>query len=267
MIAMCLIRPEPVYRREAFVSGLKNTGYTLVSSGKPSSKEDLLVIWNRYGGSEVMANTWEQHGGTVLVCENGYIGKDQENRQLYAISAHGHNGSGWWPQGAEDRFAMLGIEPQPWKSNSEGHFLVCGQRGIGTKLMASPNDWHNAAAARIRKLTNKTVRVRLHPGNKPATTTLESDLDKAYACVVWSSSSGVKALVLGYPVFYDAPYWICSDAAMQIKSAGDAAMVDDVARLKALRKMAWAQWTVKEIESGEPFMRFLSAIRGTAVPA
>lgn len=253
-----------MYRREAFLSGLKNTGYKLVSSGKPTSKADLLVIWNRYGGSEAMADTWERHGGTVLVCENGYIGKDQENRQLYAIAAHGHNGSGWWPQGVEDRFTPLGIELQPWKNNPDGHFLVCGQRGIGTRLMASPNDWHNIAAARVRKLTNKPVRVRLHPGNKPAATTLEADLEGASACVVWSSSSGVKALVLGYPVYYDAPYWICSDSAMQIKSAGEAALMDDRMRLKAMQKMAWAQWTVKEIESGEPFMRFLDAIRSGA---
>jgi len=257
MIVMCQIRQEPGYRREAFLRGLKAVGYRLVPTGRPTDKRDLLVIWNRYGGQGVMADTWEREGGTVLVCENGYVGKDDNGRQFYAISANGHNGSGWWPEGTEDRFATLGIEVKPWTVTEEGHYLVCGQRGIGTPLMASPNAWERHMVARIRRVKpDARTLVRLHPGNAPAKTHLEDDLKGAYACVIWSSSSGVKALVNGVPVYYDAPHWICGGGATPASKIGGFALVDDGARMQALRRMAWAQWSVAEIEQGEPFRRF-----------
>jgi hypothetical protein len=201
-----------------------------------------------------------------LVCENGYIGKDSQGRQHYAISGKGHNGSGWWPIGTEDRFEKLGIELRPWISKEGGHVLICGQRGIGTPLMASPPNWHNAAAAAV-KLAKLPAKIRLHPGMKPAATTLEFDLSDAKACAIWSSSSGVKALALGYPVFYAAPFWICEDAAMKLASIAAGPMMDDQRRLEAFRKMAWAQWSVEEIESGTPFIYFLGAIKLAIVRA
>lgn len=265
-IAICQIRQEPQYRRDAFVNGLKAAGYSIVMSGRPHQPTDLLVIWNRYGGNAIMADTWERMGGTVLVCENGYIGQDKEGRQLYAISAHGHNGSGWWNHTGVDRFAKLNIEIRQWQNNQTGHMLVCGQRGIGTKIMASPVNWHNDAAIRLRKLTEKPIKIRLHPGNNAPAVPLDDDLKDSYACVIWSSSSGVKALVKGYPVFYDAPFWICSLAGMRIGDPVDKPNLDNALRVSALINMADAQWTVDEISSGEPFKHFETALNNGRSP-
>jgi len=253
MIAVCLIRDRPEYRREAFVRGLAHTGHKVVASGSPSSKEDLFVIWNRYGGNEVEANRWERLGGTVVVCENGYIGKDERDRQLYAISVHGHNGSGWWPTGDTDRFGALGIDVKPWRTEGE-YILVCGQRGIGSALMASPVLWHEKAATRIQKIDSHPIKLRLHPGRHEAVVPLNTDLSKAHAVAIWSSSSGVKALVEGIPVVYDAPRWIASDSGVPLSDIGKLCR-DDEKRKTALHKMAWAQWTVDEILRGEPFAR------------
>lgn len=251
MIAICTIRLEPHYRREAFVSGLQKAGYRVVERGTPKSKEDLLITWNRYGTTELRADSWESDGGTVLVAENGYIGKDEIGRQLYALSVHGHNGSGWFPVGEEDRFTPLGIEVYPWVDRPEGYALICGQRGIGSRQMASPSNWHY----QIQKYLGQfgPTKVRLHPGNKPATTRLDDDLAGANKCVIWSSSSGVLALTLGVPVMYDAPRWICQQAA--VSSRSDGLIIDDDLRRKALHKMSWGQWRVSELESGEPFIR------------
>lgn len=249
MIALCTIRPQPHYRRDAFECGLRKAGYSLVQSGTPNGPNDIFVTWNRYGANGAMADAWERQGGTVLVCENGYLGRDEQDRQYYAISVHGHNGSGWFPVGPEDRFAKLGIELKPWRANGE-HILVCGQRGIGSREMASPPDWHVKAANRLRKLTDRPVKVRTHPGNNAPATPLEDDLSGAFACSIWSSGSGVKALQQGIPVMFDAPYWICQDAASNEFDTRDDLRKD---RAKAMHKMAWGQRSVAEIESGEPF--------------
>jgi hypothetical protein len=210
-----------------------------------------------------MADTWERAGGTVLVCENGYIGQDDVGRQLYAISVHGHNGSGWFPCGPEDRLAALKLDLKPWQEGD--HILVCGQRGIGTKTMASPDGWHLRAEAAVKRVTQRPVKVRAHPGLKPPTTTIEQDLEHAHACVVWSSACGVTALTMGVPVFYDAPHWVCEETARKGIDAIDRPLADDARRRAAFQKMAHGQWSVAEITSGEPFKRI--AARIDEVPA
>lgn len=261
MFAVCTIRPLPHYRRDAFVTGLQRAGYVVTEKdAKPNDCRDLLVIWNRYGAFEDRANRWEADGGTVLVAENGYMGKDDQGRQYYALAIHGHNGSGWIPMHDDDRFAMLGIKLMPWVDRPQGYDLVCGQRGIGSRLMASPYNWHVQAIKRIPQPTN--VRIRTHPGNLPATTTLESDLAGAQRCIIWSSSSGVKALIAGIPVWYDAPHWICSAGAYPLTGNRGAFMGDnpDEARLYAMTCMANGQYSVDELESGGPFATFRDSV-------
>ena len=85
----------------AFERGLKRLGYTDIREYRcgrnwPKCPDDLLVVWNLMRGpDEDYASKWEQRGGTVIVCENGYL--QQVDKTHYAISTHGHNGSGWFP--------------------------------------------------------------------------------------------------------------------------------------------------------------------------
>jgi hypothetical protein len=258
MIAISHIRKDPCYRSDAFSRGLRACGYHLCATGRPNDKRDLLVIWNRYGSNEAIADQWEQRGGSVIVAENGYIGKDANGIQLYAISVHGHNGAGWFPVGDTDRFSALGIALKPWRKTGE-HVLVCGQRGIGSRTMASPAGWHDRAAMNVSAHLNRVAKIRMHPGRHAPATALEDDLANAWACMIWSSGSGVKSLVEGVPVIYDAPSWIASGAAVRLKDA-DALCTDDAKRLAALQRMSWGQWRIAEIESGEPFARILQNI-------
>lgn len=267
MIAICNIRMQPHYRRDAFTAGLKRVGYSIVTEGKPSGPEDVLVLWNRYQAQASLADSWERAGASVIVCENGYIGTDGHGHQLYAIAVGGHNGSGHVPFGSEDRFSALGVDVHPWVSRPEGYTLVCGQRGVGSKEMASPDGWHLAAQ---RKLAGgRVVKVREHPGKdclkEAASASLEADLAGAHSVAIWSSSAGVKALVAGIPVAFDAPSWICQRAAMRgVETLKHTTITDDVARKAALHDMAHAQWTVAEIQSGEPFARILEDMKVAA---
>lgn len=257
MRAIVKIRQEPVYRRAAFEGGLRRLGYELIHSGNPEGPADLLLQWNRKPQDEGQASAWEAAGGTVIVCENGYIGRDEQGRQLYAISTRGHNGSGWFPKSDEDRFTPLGVDVAPWRTGGV-HVLVCGQRGIGSKTMASPPNWHFNAQRYLTVRTKRPVRIRYHPGNQAPQTPLEKDLEDCWACAIWSSSSGVRALTLGVPVLYEAPHWICSEAAKPLALVENPDRSDS-RRLAALRTMAHGQWRVSEIESGEPFARMRAA--------
>ena len=252
-IAISTIRRDPHYRRQAFDAGLESLGYRLEQAGRPKSKADLLVVWNRQLAEEQQADDWERQGGTVIVCENAYLAPTKWS--MYAISVHGHCGSGWFPVDDEDRFAALGIEPEPWRADG-GHVLVCGQRGIGSKTMASPRDWELKIAQRLKAMGLRVV-VRRHPGRFPTKTTFDEDLRGASLCVIWSSACGVQALVRGVSVAWFAPHWIGSAAAPRGYDGVTRPLRSDTARSAALRHMAHGQWTVEEIESGEPFRRIL----------
>jgi hypothetical protein len=74
---------------------------------------------------------------------------------------------------------------------------------------------------------------------------LLKDLESVDTCHVWSSSTGIIALLEGIIVYHDAPHWIC-----------DLWQAHDVPT--AMHRMAHGQWTVAEIEAGEPFARMQS---------
>jgi hypothetical protein len=142
-----------------------------------------------------------------------------------------------------------------------GHILICGQRGVGSHEMASPFDWHVALHKKLARDFDGLfeIRTRLHPGNFAPRVPLVDDLRYAAACVIWSSACGVRALVEGVPVYYDAPHWVCSDAARQVRVLGRSPIITPAADWEAtgrsLNRMAWGQWSVAEIEQGEPFAR------------
>lgn len=261
MKAWCQIRPQPHYRRDAFVAGLTAAGFE-VSFGTPAGVRpgDVLLLWNRYGPWHDMACHFEAAGGTVLVAENGYIGADANGLQHYALAIGGHNGSGRWIIGSPVRLRDLGLQVQPWQDNPDGHVLVCGQRGIGSPSMASPAAWHDDVARRLRQVTRRKVVIRYHPemrGAPQAQPTLAEQLHGAWACVVWSSSAGVKALVQGVPVFYEAPHWVCEKAAPQGVAGIEQPWRNEANRIAGLNEMAWAQWSLDEIGRGTAFRHLL----------
>lgn len=255
MRAVCTIRAEPHYRRQAFVEGLQAAGYEVGNFDHPRDRTDLLVIWNRQSAEELRANEWEQRGGTVIVCENGYLGRCEQGLQHYAIAVHGHNGSGWFYVGDEDRFSRLSIELHPWRNEPTGHILICAQRGIGSATMASPPRWEHKTFRQLLAMGEKRVRIRQHPGKVKATTSLDEDLAGARLCLIWSSTSGLRALQLGIPVVYAAPHWIGSECATGRGLRGLQNLVrDDDARKRAMHRASWGQRSVAEIRSGEPFV-------------
>lgn len=273
MRAYVMVRERPCYRRDAFVNGLRSAGHEVhVKPPERYDLETLLVVWNRYDYWHHIAQQVERHRGRVLVAENGYVSRgggtpkfdvytDSGGQQehYYAIAEGWHNGGGRWSSGGPERWKALGIELKPWRKEHEGDYvLVCPNRSFGIPGRMMPHDWPERAVAKLRKETASAVRLRPHPGNDRPKRSLEEDLAGAKAVVIWSSSAGVHALIAGIPVVCAAPYWICKDATfsslkqLQVLGCG---LAD---REAALRRMAWAQWTVAEIATGEPFRRLLS---------
>ncbi len=254
-----LTREAVHYRHSTFSEGLAAAGFSV--SKVPPAKVlpgDVLLIWNRYGYFHEQALRFERQGGTVIVAENGYLGRDEQGRQLFAMALRGHNGSGVWPSGDGSRFAQLGIELKPWRTQGS-KIVVRGQRGIGAPGMASPAGWHQKIRDQIRAIApRRIIQVIEHPGNGAESNQDHNEyLKTAHALVIWSSSVGVKALVMGVPVFFCSPCWVCSEAGLRGVANLETPLMSDELRLAALQRMAWAQWRLQEIASGEAFKELL----------
>lgn len=248
------------------MAGLRAAGYQ-VAAGRPWGKVapgDVLVTWNRYAEVEAIADGFEAAGGTVLVAENGYCGRDAAGRQYYALAIGGHNGSGRWPSGGPERWKALGLELGLWRDRGD-HILVCPNRSFGRRDMIMPADWAANVVKRLRRHTSRPIRVRPHPGNwqeTPPKIPLAADLENAHACVIWSSSCGVHALLAGVPVFFECPHWILAGAGERdIRNIEEPAFRD---RGDPFVRLAWAQWSVDEIASGRPFIELRAACTRTA---
>lgn len=267
--AYVLVKRHVEARFEAFCEGFKAAGYQIVmheprlNDFKPG---DVMATWNRKPPQERIADRFEALGGTVLVAENGYLGRDEHGGQYYALARHAHNGRGEWPVGGPERWVNLGIELKPWRADGE-HILICPNRHIGMRGSVMPQGWAETVAGSLKRYTRRPIRIRPHPGHWKRLpvhpdVTLANDLRNAWAVVVWSSSAGVKALAAGIPVIQCCPWWIASGAA-----GNDFADIEDPAkpdRWPVFCRLAWAQWSAAEIVSGAAFRALLQTEQAEA---
>lgn len=231
--------------------GLKRHGYQLAELPKLApTEQDVIVLWNRLSTHDPFAKRYDSAGGKVIIAEHGWVGKD-----TYALCLNHHNGAGDWHIGPESRWHNFGIEAKPWRTKGE-HILVVPQRGIGIPPVAMPRIWTHDVTQRLAKITSRRVIVR-YPGERIHP--IEPEFKNCHAIVTWASGGGIKAIVEGYPVFYEMPHWIGAYAARPGLEHLENPYLGE--RDTLFHKMSWAMWLPHEIETGEPFEWLLRCIR------
>ena len=224
-------------RRKAFSDGLERFGFTVVHGlDGPTGTQDLLCVWNRIGASDRVAKEYEARGLTVIVAENAAWGNGFLGRKWISLAKDRHNTAGMFLAGGSERWDALGVELAPWRT--EGETVILPQRGIGSPPTVMPANWAKSAYQR------HGGRVRPHPGRNQAKP-LADDLAKCGRVVTWGSGAAIQALMIGIPVISEMPDWIGAQSNT------------DEDRLRMFRELAWAQWELREIESGEAFEGFL----------
>lgn len=246
-----MIREAMHYRRDVFCSGLQAAGYELHERIVDPKPGDIVCVWNRYGVWSDEALRFERRGAAAVIAENSYI---QGETKRFALARSFHNDSTVVPDGGPERWHALNIDLMPWRTSGE-HVLVCPNRSFGTPGRIMPGYWGQDVCQRLAKVTKREIRLRPHPGNKPAEKPLADDLVNAWCTVIWSSSAGVHSLIAGVPVVSESPFWICKSAAGAAIADVESPPMPD--RLAAMQRLAWAVWSVDEISSGEAFRRLL----------
>lgn len=238
--ALLLLRPDLHYRRDAFAAGLEACGFRVERHIVDPKPDDVVVMWNRYGDSDVIARQFEQHGARVLVTENGWLGKDWRSGQWFTLCEGHHAGAGSWPVGDDSRWDDWNVELGPWKFGREK--LILAQRGIGEAGIAAPLRWAEITQAKVGG------RIRQHPGKHRDQKPLEYDLRGVGSVYTYNSGAALKALAMGYPVRCAFDRWIGRLAATGIDDGP--LNMDSSLRLAMFRRLAWSMWTLEEIESG-----------------
>ncbi len=252
------------YRRDAFIRGFRKIGFHVVE-GQPVRElgpNDAAVIWNKTSRSRFTVEAARNGGGALLVAENGYFGEDQDRHQSYALALDGHNGSGRWFAPDSSRLEKLHINFKPFRQPTGRHLVIADQRGIGTKTMASPPGWGDKMQARLQGEGFEAL-LRAHPGpDKHRSIPLLDQLEGARCLVVWSSNCATQALIEGYPVYYNAPHIVTQGIAQRQKMNLASEPFTDENRIKAFSQMAWAQWFLKDIYSGEGLKYLIDVHQG-----
>lgn len=246
--ALNALADGPNYRREDFTAGLQAVGFEVVASLPQPKRGDALLVWNRHGAKDALAQHFEAAGARVLVAENGYLGKVWQGKKWFALALGHHSGAGEWPDGGPARWDSWGVEFAPWREGRE--VVILGQRGIGEPGVASPPAWADHVQACIGG------RIRQHPGASVPAVSLADDLRDARCVVTWNSAAALHALLMGVPVFYGFDRWIGASAARPLSEFSFWAPHGD--RLGTFRRLAWAMWTADEVRTGEAFEHLLA---------
>lgn len=246
MRAVVNLRDTPAYRKESFLSGLQKAGFDIVAVLRDPKPDDVLVIWNRSGGDSEQAGMFERAGARVIVCENGYMGREWNDSIWYAMSLGQHNGAGSFPCTHGARWRKYGFELAPVRQGGT-EIVMLPQRGIGQLGVAMPRGWENDSPVKCR--------IRKHPGIQPCIS-LDDDLANARAVYTWGSGAAIKAMALGIPVVYAFNRWIAGCGGVHVSAVDwDNIAIGD--RLTAFERVFDAMYRLDEIESGIAFNHIL----------
>ena len=226
---------------DALMAGLRALGVSDLG-------DDVAVTWGWRTGKQ-----WRAAGYRVLVLERGYIG--DRLGKYSSLAWNGLNGRGTFPEYPDDggeRFRACGFNLGA-KRNGGEYTLIIGQ--VATDAAVSGvniREWYAQAIEIAEAEYGLPVLFRPHPddvsrGLARHNATLADDLSGAAHVVTYSSNAAVDALLAGIDtVAVDAGSMAYGVAGTAI---GAAANFD--AREEWAYRLAWKQWTLDEIASGE----------------
>ena len=159
----------------------------------------------------------------------------------------------------DDRFKRLDLEIKPWRKPSDGHILIAGMSGKAAwSYKLGAQEYERDVAAQLSKLTKRRLVYRPKPNWVEAqkiantsfdrTTPLDKALSGAHCVVTHHSNVGCDAIIAGVPV-------ISKIGAASVLQPYDLGMIErlqcDGDRQQWANNVAYCQWTLKEMASGE----------------
>ena len=267
-----IVGPDNWVSLAAYAAGLSHVGRSAIWRAPGRMDLDQInpaaVVVDGMRIGRALRPLCRSRGIPLLVIDNGFL------RRVHTASdnATGHfylglDGLAWAPAIAPDRtrFDALGLEIAQRQDLASRVALLAGQvpgdasHGFGSERLAI--EYANLTASLQR--AGWSVRFRWHPlgfqppppgaePSPPALYSLREEIDQAGLIVTLNSNAGLDALMQGAPVATTMPShygrlayrWPIARRFIRPPNA-------DAVRVLCER-LAWAQWTLKELQSGLP---------------
>ena len=201
---------------------------------------------------------------------------DQDSKYLrYSINGVWYDSSQYANKGSNStRWEQLSRDTRltlnPWNVNGEYIlFLVQRDGGWGMKGL-NPVEWTRRKIQEVRKYSSAPILLRPHPGKVADLSSLVTngvtisdsvniplleDLKRSRSALVFNSSSGVAASLMGVPLWVDDKSCVCWDVANKDLSKLDNPELFD--RNQWIYDLAACHWTDDESRQGLIFNKFL----------
>lgn len=145
------------------------------------------------------------------------------------------------------RLAALGVELKPWRRDGE-HIVVVEQSEQFLNLVGEKH-WLVRLLHDLRGITERPLRVRRWSRDKKkASTSLQADLQGAWALVTHMSAAATEALLAGIPVFVSGPCAASPMASGALKNIESPRYPDG--REEWAAGLAGRQWQLEELRQG-----------------
>ena len=185
--------------------------------------------------------------------DHGYFNQSKrtfENNRTNVLSLDGyfrivhnnlvHNGEGNFP---DDRLKKLNLNFLE-QSNS-GDVIILSEPSEAMKKIYNAYSWVNETKELIKKFSDRKVIVHNKFSKKP----LDELLKNAWSFVSLQSTAGFKAMVNGIPAYFTEP---------SLKNINKIEEIENPRiNYKIFNNLAYGQWTLNEIESGEAWENIL----------
>lgn len=239
------------------VEGLRRHGHAVEmreSDEYPRGDEeaaDILAVWGDYAGVDRILHDCGKRRWQMLHIDNGYLRRGHYEG-YYGVSWNDRQcGTYLWERDfPPDRFRALGEEIKPWKQGGSAVAVLGFSRKQGQVIGLPYMEWLAATVKEVRRHTQCRVisRPKLYDGSDVRAFFQKEDV----SCAVGLFTKAlVMALLDGIPVF---PLASCAADTMGLK---EVRFINDPwypqNREGFFSRLAYHQWTLRELERGEPW--------------
>lgn len=221
-----------------------------------------MVIYGLLRGCLEIWHAARAEGRNWLYIDNGYLKPGHfDGHYSLTWNAFQHTGQGDFTRGHE-RAKRLDVKMEEWKK-SGAHILLFPPTEVFAALHRfTPEQWVDDTTQKLRKYTDREVRIRLKPGSTwkgkivQKGASLREDLEGAHCSVTYNSKAAMEGMLWGFPTFVTTRN-ICSALAKHdLRDIENPIREGD--RDQWLAAIAANQWTLDEIRSGQCFQELKS---------
>jgi len=268
---------EDKLRIKAIFAGFQRKGYTIINVRRPNALTlhtiadcDFAVCSLFKQRNESIADyIKKQFNLNTVVVDLGYLKRSKNQFDPAGYCQLSINGVAniWQHPCQSDRFEQLSLPLSPFVEPKSNTILICGQ---------VPNDaQHKMSYVKLdRWLKDMTEFLKTLYGNlcsfvyrphpmypkhsftgeiqNPSLVSSIQALDNVYAILTYNSTMGVEAILKGIPVVCDgsAHYASMANTQESLKKDSQIFFPTDAERLDYFSRVAYSQWTPKELAEG-----------------